>query len=90
VAVRDADNSAMTWHPPSVALARWLQLYREVARSGGGEPDVGRRLSWRKAGAVGGSSPTPGSPSSMARFSAAADCLAGQPAIRPTEHLQVS
>jgi SAM-dependent methyltransferase len=44
VAVRDADYSAMIWHPPSVALARWLQLYHEVARSNGGDPDAGRRL----------------------------------------------
>ena len=44
VAVRDADYSAMTWHPPSAGLARWLQLYHEVARSNGGEPDAGRRL----------------------------------------------
>jgi SAM-dependent methyltransferase len=44
VAVRDADYSAMTWHPPSAALSRWLQLYQQVARSNGGEPDAGRRL----------------------------------------------
>jgi ubiquinone/menaquinone biosynthesis C-methylase UbiE len=44
VAVRDADYSAMTWHPPSAALTRWLQLYQRVARSNGGEPDAGRRL----------------------------------------------
>ena len=41
VAVRDADYSAMTWHPPSAALTRWLQLYQQVARSNGGEPDAG-------------------------------------------------
>jgi SAM-dependent methyltransferase len=47
VAVRDADYSAMAWHPPSVALTRWHRLYIEVARSNGGEPDAGRRLlSW--------------------------------------------
>jgi ubiquinone/menaquinone biosynthesis C-methylase UbiE len=44
VAVRDADYSAMTWHPPSAALTRWLQLYQQVTRSNGGEPDAGRRL----------------------------------------------
>ncbi len=44
VAVRDADYSAMTWHPRSAALTRWLQLYQNVARSNGGEPDAGRRL----------------------------------------------
>ena len=50
VAVRDADYSAMTWHPPSAELARWLQLYQQVARSNGGEPDAGRRLlGWARA-----------------------------------------
>ena len=50
VAVRDADYSAMTWHPPSAALTRWLRLYHEVARSNGGEPDAGRRLlGWAQA-----------------------------------------
>jgi SAM-dependent methyltransferase len=44
VAIRDADYSAMTWHPPTAALTRWLQLYQQVARSNGGEPDAGRRL----------------------------------------------
>jgi len=44
VAVRDADYAAMTWHPPSAALTRWLELYHKVARSNGGEPDAGRRL----------------------------------------------
>ena len=50
VAVRDADYAAMTWHPSSAALTRWLALYHEVARSNGGEPDAGRRLlSWAHA-----------------------------------------
>jgi ubiquinone/menaquinone biosynthesis C-methylase UbiE len=50
VAVRDADYAAMTWHPSSTALTRWLALYHEVARSNGGEPDAGRRLlSWAHA-----------------------------------------
>lgn len=50
VAVRDADYAAMTWHPPSAALTRWLQLYHDVARSNGGEPDAGRRLlGWAQA-----------------------------------------
>jgi len=59
VAVHDADNSAMTWHPPSVALARWLQLYHEVARSGGGEPDAGRRLLAGHISLVSGTSTPP-------------------------------
>ena len=50
VAVRDADYAAMTWYPPSVELSRWLELYHQVARSNGGEPDAGRRLlSWASA-----------------------------------------
>lgn len=52
VAVRDADYAAMTWHPPAPGLDVWLELYRSVARAGGGEPDAGRHLrAWaREAG----------------------------------------
>lgn len=47
VAARDADYAAMTWYPASPGLDRWLELYQQVARAGGGEPDAGRRLrSW--------------------------------------------
>ncbi|MGW6059749.1 class I SAM-dependent methyltransferase [Streptomyces sp. NPDC055189] len=47
VAVRDADYSAMTWHPASPVMDDWLDLYLRVARANGGEPDAGRRLkSW--------------------------------------------
>lgn len=50
VAARDADYAAMTWFPASPGLDRWLELYRSLARSGGGEPDAGRRLrSWAVA-----------------------------------------
>lgn len=50
VAVRDADYAAMTWYPPSDGMDHWLDLYRRVARSNGGEPDAGRRLkSWALA-----------------------------------------
>jgi ubiquinone/menaquinone biosynthesis C-methylase UbiE len=50
VAARDADYAAMTWHPPSAALVRWLALYHKLARANGGEPDAGRRLlSWAHA-----------------------------------------
>ncbi len=50
LAARDADYEAMTWYPQSTALARWLELYRQVARANGGEPDAGRRLlSWAQA-----------------------------------------
>ncbi|WJV45270.1 class I SAM-dependent methyltransferase [Streptomyces flavofungini] len=52
VAVRDSDYAAMTWYPHVPGLDDWLDLYRRVARSNGGEPDAGRRLkSWaREAG----------------------------------------
>ena len=139
----------MTWHPPSAALTRWLQLYHDVARLNRGEPDGGRRLlgwardagfseidssasawcfapptdvawwsdtwaerlshsdfahqaverglptrrnwrNWPRPGAAGASFPLRGSPSSMDRYCAAADCLAGQLALPPLEHLQVS
>lgn len=47
VAVRDSDYRAFTWFPESDGLSDWLDLYEEVARAGGGEPDAGRRLkSW--------------------------------------------
>jgi ubiquinone/menaquinone biosynthesis C-methylase UbiE len=50
IAARDADYEAMTWHPQSAALTRWLELYRQVTRVNGGEPDAGRRLlSWARA-----------------------------------------
>lgn len=50
VAARDADYEAMTWHPPSPGLDRWLRLYRRLARANGGEPDAGRRLlAWAHA-----------------------------------------
>jgi ubiquinone/menaquinone biosynthesis C-methylase UbiE len=47
IAARDADYAAMIWYPPSAALTRWLELYHQVGRANGGEPDAGRRLvSW--------------------------------------------
>jgi SAM-dependent methyltransferase len=50
VAVRDADYEAMTWYPADPRLDRWLDLYREVARRNGGEPDAGRFLvAWAHA-----------------------------------------
>lgn len=50
VAVRDADYSAFTWWPASPGLDRWLELYLELARANGGEPDAGRRLlAWAHA-----------------------------------------
>jgi SAM-dependent methyltransferase len=50
VAARDADYEAMTWYPADPRLGRWLELYREVARRNGGEPDAGRFLvAWAHA-----------------------------------------
>ncbi len=50
VAVRDADYAAMTWYPAEPRLDRWLELYRQVARANGAEPDAGRRLlAWTRA-----------------------------------------
>ncbi len=50
LAVRDGDYQSMTWYPPDPRLDRWLELYRQVARSNGGEPDAGRMLvSWARA-----------------------------------------
>ncbi|MEU5271381.1 class I SAM-dependent methyltransferase [Streptomyces hygroscopicus] len=47
VAVRDSDYAAMTWYPSVPELDGWLDLYHQVARANGGEPDAGRRLrSW--------------------------------------------
>ncbi|MEU8887996.1 methyltransferase domain-containing protein [Streptomyces sp. NPDC048442] len=52
VAARDSDYAAMAWYPEPPLLDDWLELYHQVARAGGGEPDAGRRLhSWaRRAG----------------------------------------
>ena len=52
VAVRDADYSAMEWHPADERLERWLDLYQTIARRNGGEPDAGRYL-LRWAGVAG-------------------------------------
>ena len=41
VAVRDADFSGMIWHPPTPELARWMQIYQEIARGNSAEPDAG-------------------------------------------------
>lgn len=50
VAARDADYAGFLWFPVVPALERWLALYREAARTNGGEPDAGRRLlAWARA-----------------------------------------
>jgi SAM-dependent methyltransferase len=50
VAIRDSDYSGFTWFPVVPELDEWLDLYREVARGNGAEPDAGRHLkSWAQA-----------------------------------------
>jgi hypothetical protein len=50
LAVRDVDYAVTAWFPDSAGLTRWLELYRQVARRNGAEPDAGRRLlSWAHA-----------------------------------------
>jgi len=44
VAVRDSDYGAFAWWPAVPELERWRQVYTQVARSNGAEPDAGRRL----------------------------------------------
>lgn len=44
VAARDGDYGAFVWYPDDPGLDRWRDLYRQVARLDGGEPDAGRRL----------------------------------------------
>lgn len=55
VAVRDVDYGGVIWSPASTGLTRWLQLYHDVHRGNGGEPEAGRHLKrWvREAGFVG-------------------------------------
>lgn len=50
LAVRDADYATMTHHPHDPLIDRWLDVYHQVARANGGEPDAGRRLlEWAQA-----------------------------------------
>jgi SAM-dependent methyltransferase len=50
IAVRDVDYGAVSWFPADDGLDRWLELYRQVHRRNGSEPDAGRRLlSWAHA-----------------------------------------
>jgi SAM-dependent methyltransferase len=52
VAARDSDYATFTWWPEDAWLTRWLELYHDVARGNGAEPDAARRLlAWaREAG----------------------------------------
>ncbi|TYP83804.1 methyltransferase domain-containing protein [Blastococcus xanthinilyticus] len=59
VAVRDVDYAATTWFPADAGLDRWLELYGQVARRNGAEPDAGRRLlSWAHAAGLRGTTAT--------------------------------
>lgn len=50
VAARDSDYDAFTWYPTDARLDRWLDLYQQIARTDGGEPDAGRMLgAWAHA-----------------------------------------
>jgi ubiquinone/menaquinone biosynthesis C-methylase UbiE len=50
VAVRDADFHGMSWYPPLPELDEWMDLYQQIARRNGAEPDAGRRLvSWAQS-----------------------------------------
>lgn len=44
LAVRDTDYSCFSWAPREPLLARWLELYRAVARRNHAEPDAGPLL----------------------------------------------
>jgi SAM-dependent methyltransferase len=50
VAARDVDTASIAWFPVGPVLDRWRELYGQVARANGGEPDAGRRLlAWAHA-----------------------------------------
>ena len=50
VAARDSDYRAFTWAPANPGLDRWLDVYQQVARHNGAEPDAGRHLlAWAHA-----------------------------------------
>ena len=44
LAVRDSDYGTFTWAPADARLDRWLELYHQVTRRNGAEPDAGRHL----------------------------------------------
>lgn len=52
LAAREADYASFVWHPRPPELDRWGQLYQQVARANGGEPNAGRFMpQWiRQAG----------------------------------------
>jgi len=44
VAVREVDYHGTIWAPASAGLDSWMDVYQQVHRGNGGEPDAGRRL----------------------------------------------
>jgi SAM-dependent methyltransferase len=44
VACRDVDYAATMWYPDLPAMKEWCELYQAVAKSTGGDPNIGRRL----------------------------------------------
>lgn len=59
IAVRDVDYATFAWYPLDPTLVRWLQLYQQLARSNGAEPDAGRRLlAWAHAAGLRELTPT--------------------------------
>jgi ubiquinone/menaquinone biosynthesis C-methylase UbiE len=45
VAARDSDYGEMSWSPKDPLLDRWLDVYQQIARRNGAEPNAGRYLS---------------------------------------------
>lgn len=52
IAAREANYASFAWYPEPPLLDRWLQLYTQVTRANGGEPNAGKYLfKWaREAG----------------------------------------
>jgi len=44
VACRDVDYAATMWYPDIPGMKEWCQIYQDVAKSTGGNPNIGRRL----------------------------------------------
>ena len=44
MAARDSDYSCFSWAPLDPRIERWQDIYRQVARRNGAEPDAGRFL----------------------------------------------
>ena len=44
MAIRDSDYETMIHAPVTEAIVRWRELYHQVSRANGGEPNAGRHL----------------------------------------------